>query len=467
MGADPEPYRPVKRRAVVSWVMFDWATQPYFTLITTFVFAPYFATHIAPSETEGQVLWGYATAAAGLIIAFFSPVLGAVADAHGHRKPWIFTFSVLLFVGSSALWAGVPGGHDTIWIVLLAFVTATIGAEFATVFTNAMMPDLAKRGNLGRLSGYGWAIGYLGGLVSLVVVLGFMAASKETGKTLLGFEPVLGLDPHWNEGDRASGPFSAIWFAVFALPLFLFTPDIPKKASLGEAVRKGMGTWRHTLATLRDHRAILAFLIANMAYKDGLTALFAFGGIYAAGILGWTTIEIGLFGILILVSGTFGAVIGGRLDDLLGAKTVISASLIVLIACCIGLVSVDKNYVFFVISVSPPDPQQALFQSAPEITYLILGGILGAIAGPLQSASRTMLVSLAPRNEMTKFFGLFAMSGKITSFMAPLSVAAITSWSGSQRVGISIIIAFFVVGLLLLARVRPSTTVPRSRLRTH
>lgn len=451
-------YRPVKRRAVVGWVLFDWATQPYFTLITTFVFAPYFATHIASSETEGQALWGYATATAGLIIALFSPILGAIADAHGHRKPWIFTFSVLLFAGSSALWMGVPGGHDTIPLVLTAFVIATIGAEFATVFTNAMMPDLAKRGNLGRLSGYGWAIGYLGGLVSLVLVLGFMAANKETGKTLLGFEPILGLDPHSSEGDRASGPFSAIWFALFALPLFLFTPDIAKKASLGDAVRNGLGTWRHTVARLRDHRDILAFLIANMAYKDGLTALFAFGGIYAAGILGWTTIEIGLFGILILVSGTFGAVVGGRLDDLLGAKTVISASLIVLITCCVGLVSVDRNYIFFVINVAPPDPQRALFQSAPEITYLVLGSILGAISGPLQSASRTMLISLAPRDEITKFFGLFAMSGKITSFMAPLSVAAITTWSGSQRVGISIIIAFFAIGLLLLARVRVSAS---------
>ncbi|MEP3277879.1 MAG: MFS transporter [Stappiaceae bacterium] len=446
--------RPVKRRAVVGWILFDWATQPYFTLVTTFVFAPYFATQLAANEAQGQALWGYATAAAGLTIAIFSPILGAIADAHGRRKPWILAFSVLLFAGSATLWFGAPGGHETIPLVLFAFVIATIGAEFATVFTNAMMPDLAKRGNLGRLSGYGWAVGYLGGLVSLVIVLGFMTASTKTGKTLLGFEPILGLDPHASEGDRASGPFSALWFALFSLPLFLFTPDIAPKASLGKAVRTGIETWRQTLMRLKDHREILAFLIANMAYKDGLTALFAFGGIYAAGILGWTTIEIGLFGILILVSGTFGAVIGGSLDDRVGAKTVISVALIILIMCCIGLVSVDRDYIFFVVKVAPPDPDRALFQSAPEIMYLILGGILGAISGPLQSASRTMLISLAPRDELTKFFGLFAMSGKITSFLAPLSVAAITSLSGSQRIGISIIIAFFVVGLLLLSRVR-------------
>src|SRR3954467_43122 len=294
------------RAAVVSWIFFDWAAQPYFTLITTFVFAPYFAAHVAPDAASGQALWGFATAAAGIVIALLSPVFGAIADATGRRKPWIATFGALLVIGSCLMWIGKPGTPELILPLLAAYVIATIGVEFATVFNNAMMPTLVPPERIGRLSGTGWATGYVGGIASLILVLGFLAANPESGRTLFGLTPLFGLDPAAHEGDRISGPLTGIWFVVFVLPMFLFTPDYPARHRLGDALREGVADLKQTLRSLPRQRSLAIFLIANMIYTDGLISLYAFGGIYAAGMFGWNTIQLGSFGIILAVAGTFG-----------------------------------------------------------------------------------------------------------------------------------------------------------------
>src|SRR5664279_2403887 len=286
------------RTAVISWIFFDWAAQPYFTLITTFVFAPYFATHVAADPASGQSLWGFATAAAGMVIALASPLLGAIADASGRRKPWSAAFGALLVIGASLMWFGKPGDPNVIPPLLFAYGLATIGAEFATVFNNAMMPTLVPPNQIGRLSGTGWATGYVGGILSLILVLGFLAASPETGRTLFGFTPLFGLDPVTHQGDRISGPLTAIWFIVFVLPMFLWTPDYPAKRRIGDAVREGLTGLKRTLLELPRRKSLAAFLLANMIYTDGLVSLFAFGGIYAAGTFGWNPIQIGSFGII-------------------------------------------------------------------------------------------------------------------------------------------------------------------------
>src|SRR5439155_12353757 len=197
-----------RRAAVIAWIFFDWAAQPYFTLITTFVFAPYFANFVAPNPAAGQAMWGFAAAAAGLTIALLSPVLGAIADASGRRKPWIAGFGALLVIGASLMWFGKPGDPSVIVPLLMAYAIASVGVEFATVFNNAMMPTLVPPDRIGRLSGTGWATGYMGGIVSLVLVLGFLAANPETGRTLFGFAPLFGLDPVSHQGDRITGPLT-------------------------------------------------------------------------------------------------------------------------------------------------------------------------------------------------------------------------------------------------------------------
>src|SRR5882762_11398534 len=282
-----------RRAAVVSWIFFDWAAQPYFTLITTFVFAPYFTSHVASDPASGQALWGFATAAAGLMIALMSPVLGAIADASGRRKPWIAAFGALLVIGSCLMWFGKPGDPSVIPLLLLAYGIATIGVEFATVFNNAMMPSLVPPNQIGRLSGTGWATGYIGGIISLIIVLGFLAADSQTGRTLFGFMPLFGLDPVTHQGDRISGPLTGIWFIIFVLPMFILTPDYPARHSARDALREGLIELRQGLRELPKQKSMAAFLLANMIYTDGLVSLFAFGGIYAAGTFGWNTIQIG------------------------------------------------------------------------------------------------------------------------------------------------------------------------------
>jgi UMF1 family MFS transporter len=441
------------RSAVISWIFFDWAAQPYFTLITTFVFAPYFATHVAPDPVSGQALWGFATAAAGLMIALMSPVLGAIADASGRRKPWIAAFGALLVIGASLMWFGRPGDASVIPALLLAYGIATIGVEFATVFNNAMMPTLVPPDRIGRLSGTGWATGYVGGILSLILVLGFLAANPDTGRTLFGFTPLFGLDPVTHQGDRITGPLTGIWFIVFVLPMFLLTPDYPAKRPVREALREGLTELRQTLAELLRQKSMVAFLLANMIYTDGLVSLFAFGGIYAAGTFGWNTIEIGTFGIILAIAGTFGAWLGGKLDDKLGPKRVIAGSMTILLCSIVAILLVNKDSILFV-RVTPPVPGGALFSSFAERAYLVLGCLIGMAGGPLQAASRTLLIRLAPKDRIAQYFGLFALTGKVTSFVGPLLIGAITAITESQKAGMAVLVLFFVAGLALLARTR-------------
>lgn len=446
------------RRGIWSWMLFDWAQQPFHTLIITFVFAPYFAAAVAPDAARGQELWGLATGIGGLLIAVSSPVLGAIADAAGPRKPWVIFFSVLGIVGCWMLWFAVPG-MENLTPVLFAIALAVFGMEFAAVFNNAMMPGLVPRSELGRLSGSAWGLGYLGGLLTLILVLGFLAASPETGRTLLGFEPLFGLDPAMREGDRAAGPLTAIWYAVFALPMLLFTPDAQRRPSVTGAVRKGLSELASTLRRLPSERSYFGFLMSSMFYRDALNALYAFGGIYAAGVLGWTIIQIGIFGILANITGAAGAWLGGIADQRYGPKTVVSWSIVVLTFCCLLVISTTQTEVLFV-TVAGAAGDSGL----PDIVFYIAGALIGAAGGAIQAASRTLLVDQVEREKVTEAFGLYALSGKATTFIGPLAIAFATGFFASeafglstqdaQRLGVTPIIVLFVVGLVLLPLVK-------------
>jgi UMF1 family MFS transporter len=449
------PSQTASRPAILGWLLFDWACQPFFTLVTTFVFAPYFASALASDPVSGQSLWGYATAAAGLVLAVLSPVLGSIADATGPKKPWIASCGLVLIVASFGLWYAAPGQSYAIPIALIGFAFGTVAVEVAAVFNNAMIPHLVPPERYGRLSGTGWAMGYLGGLVSLVIVLGFLAADPVSMKTVFGLDPLFGLDPATREGDRITGPFSALWFLIFVLPLFLVTPDVPRSGmSLKNAAQKGLSQVRNTIADARRHRSVGRFLLANMVYQDALVALFAFGGIYGAGVFGWQAIELGLFGIMLTITGTIGALIGGRLDDRIGAKPVILGSIVILALVCLGVLSLGRDHIFFVVPTAPPAPDDGLYGSAPEKVFVLLGLVIGSVAGPLQASSRSLLARLVPAQEAGRYFGLLALSGKVTSFLAPLAVAVATAIFQTQAAGPAVLILFLLAGLWLLSGVK-------------
>jgi UMF1 family MFS transporter len=449
------PPEPTAKRALLGWILFDWATQPFYTLVVTFLFAPYFVNVFMDDPARGSSLWAYATGIGELIAAAIAPVLGAIADAGLPRKPWIAAFSVLLVAGCCGLFLAAPGRIDLLPLVLVSFAVATIGAELATVFTNAMMPSLIGDHKLGTLSGLGWATGYVGGLVSLVLVLGLVVADPHSGKTLLGLTPLVPLDPATREGDRLVGPLSAVWYLVFVLPLFLFTPDRPSKPLETRAVTAGLSQLvRSVNDLLKHHGQIALFLAARMLYADGLGAIFAFGGIYAATVFGWGSQQLGLFGIVLIVAGTVGCVLGGLLDDTRGSKWVIVATLGLFVAAALGVLSVDRDHVLFVVPVAPKAEGSATFSSTGEKVYLAFAILIGIASGPIQSSSRTLLARMCPPDKVTEFFGFFSFSGKITAFAAPLAIGAVTHATGNQRLGIASSLFFLVAGLLLLLRVK-------------
>lgn len=450
-----EPVRAAPMHALVSWVMFDWAAQPYYTLVLTFLFAPYFTTIVVGDVAHGQALWGYAAAAAGVMIAIGSPLLGAFADGRGRRKPWIALFGSLLVIGLATLWIAKPGADQpTIYLVLAAFVLATIAAEFTQVFTNAIMPSLVPHDQLGRLSGTGWAVGYAGGLLSLAFMAGFIVYDPATGKTILGLEPLFKLDDAVREGDRLAGPFAALWFVVFMIPFFLFVPDTHKPPSPDAQKRTALAELWDTVSQLPRHPDMMFFLIARMLYIDGLSAIFAFGGIYGATVFGWRAIELGIFGIILTLTGVFGAVIGGVLDDRIGARNVILMALLILLAGTFGILSIDKTHIFYGFEVLAKERGSAPFSSVGERVFLAFAMVIGIVAAPVQAASRSLLARLAPPDKITQFFGLFAFSGKVTAFFAPFLIATVTTATGSVRIGMSAIAFFLIAGMLLMLKVK-------------
>jgi UMF1 family MFS transporter len=437
------------------WAMFDWANQPYFTLVTTFIFAPYLATVVIGDAVAGQAAWGYVQAAAGIAIAILSPLLGAIADAHGPKKPWTLAFQALGIAACAALWIAVPGAPGALWPTFLALALASIAAEFSIVFNNAMLPHLVPPSHLGRLSGRAWATGYAGGLLSLFLVLFAFH---------LPAEPLFGLDKAAFEHVRIVGPLSALWMALFIVPLFLFTPDTGRLGpSLGQAVGRGLASLVETARQARRYRNIVRFLLARMLYYDGLTAVFAFGGVYAAGSFGWSSETLGIFGIVITLFAAVGAYVGGWLDDRFGSKRTIVVALAGVTAATLGVVSIGvepwaagaaRHSVFFIYDYDWRPPAGAgLFESPAERVFLALAVAIGIFGGPLQAASRTMLARLAPAGMTAQLYGLFALSGKATAFLAPLAVAVVTESLASQRLGLAVILAFFVAGWALLQRV--------------
>ncbi|ABV95070.1 major facilitator superfamily (MFS) transporter [Dinoroseobacter shibae DFL 12 = DSM 16493] len=432
------------RKRIAGWMMFDWASQPYNTLLLTFIFSPYFAT-VVGDPVAAQAMWGYMLTATGLTIAVLAPVLGALADQAGRRMPWILAFSVLYLVGASMLWIAVPGAEAVV-LILFCFGLGLIGMEFATIFTNAMLPDLGPKAELGRISGTGWAVGYAGGVVALILMLLFFA-ENEAGVTLLGIAPVFGLDPEMREGTRSVGPFVALWFVVFMIPFFLWVRETPPVPPRRTDLRAGLKGLADTLRRLPGQRSLAAYLASSMFYRDALNGMYTFGGIYALGVLEWSVIDIGIFGIMAAITGAVFAYIGGFADRAFGPKPVIAVCIVILTGVGITIVSVSREAVFGM----PVAPDSTL----PDTIFYICGALIGAAGGVLQAASRTMMVRQASRGRMTEAFGLYALAGKATSFLAPLTIAIATDLSGTQSAGLIPLIALFLCGLGLLRFVHP------------
>lgn len=437
------------RRGVWGWIFFDWAAQPFFTVVITFIFGPYFISRMAESPKAGQIAWGYGIAAAGFVIAILSPVLGAIADKTGSRKLWIGFFAVLKIVSLMTLWFAAPGA--SLFWVLLAFSIAMISAEFSIVFNDSMMPRLVPSGEIGKVSNLAWGLGYLGGVLVLIFVVICLAASPVTGKTLIGFPPLFGLDPARGEDARITGPIAALWYLVFIIPMFLFTPDQPRGEPLRQAIRSGLADLRSTLGEVRKRPGIVRFLAARLVYQDGLNALVTLGAGYAASLFHWSINEIGLFGMITNVSAILSCLLAARLDIRLGSKTIVLGSLLLLLVASFGIVSTGAQYLFFgLVPVSYPEVR-GVFSTASEQAFLVYGLIIGVALGPVQASARSWFARSIKPEESGRYFGIYALAGRATGFVGPFLVATVTALSGSAALGMSMLLLFFAGGLILVA----------------
>ena len=441
----------VTRAGLGGWMLFDWAAQPFFTVIVTFIFGPYFVSRLAEDPAHGQAMWGYTLTISGIVIALLSPVLGSIADATGARKPWIAFFAVIKVVSLALLWFAVPGSPLIYPFILI--ILASIAAEFSIVFNDSMMPRLVPEQEIGRISNIAWGLGYLGGMIVLIAVVALLAASPESGETILGLDPLFGLDPATGADARVTGPISALWYLVFILPMFLFTPDAPRVSlPAATAVRNGLAELRQTIGELKHRTGILRFLVARMIFQDGVNGLLALGGTFAASMFAWQTVELGVYGIILNVVAIGGCLYASRLDARLGSKTIVTASLICLTIATLGIVSTGPGYTLFGLLPLATSDSGGLFGTAAEKAYIVFGLLVGIAFGPVQASSRSYLARSVSAEEAGRYFGLYAFSGRATTFMAPASVATVTLATGSARIGMMALVVFLAVGLIILLR---------------
>ncbi len=445
------------RKRIWGWYFFDWASQPYNTLLLTFIFGPYFAQTAtealigdgmepAAARAQAQAYWGYGLTTAGICIAILAPILGSVADGSGKRLPWIKGFSLLYVVGSAGLWWTAPAEFSVLW-ALFFFGIGLIGMEFATIFTNSYLPELhPDPDERGRISGSGWAFGYLGGVLALVVML-LLFQAGDSGLTMAGLRPVFGLDPATGADTRIVGPLTAIWFIIFMIPFFLFMRDNPQKQGTSPSLGTGLKDLVVTLKGLPENPSLTAYLVSAMFYRDALNGMYTFGGIYALGVLGWSIMQIGIFGILAALSGAVFCWIGGRVDRRVGPKPVI-------VWCCVTLILTAG----LILSLTPKSIMGIALadgSSVPDIAFYVAGALIGAAGGALQASSRSMMTFQANPERMTEAFGLYALSGKATAFLAPALIAIVSDVTQSQRLGIAPVVGLFMLGLFLLIWVKP------------
>lgn len=400
-------------KVIASWAVYDWANSAFTTLVVTFVYAYYFTQAIAPDDVTGTTLWSRAVGGSALAVALLSPIAGAMADRGGRRRRYLAISTALCIASTAALAFVGPGTAGAIPLALLLFATANLGFEMGMVFYNAFLPSIASPERIGRVSGYGWGLGYVGGLACLVVALvGFVR--PET--------PWFGISTAEGFNIRATNLLVAAWFLVFSLPLFLFVRETPVPG-IRPDIRAAFAELAQTFRAVRRYREIVMFLIARLIYNDGLVTVFAFGGIYAAGTFGMPLSEVIVFGIALNVTAGLGALVFGHVDDRIGGKRTIMLTLV-------GLATAT-----------------ALAVWAPTKTWLWVAGLLiGIFVGPNQAASRSLMARFVPERHQTEFFGFFAFSGKITAFMGPLLLGAVTGWFGNQRAGIATLLLFFILG---------------------
>ena len=427
--------------------MYDFANQPFTTLVVTFIYGTFFTKVIAENEIVGTMLWSRGITITAIIVALLSPIMGAIADRGGYRKLYLIFWTWVSIIGALILWFPVEG---QVVFALTAFIIGNVGFEMGGVFCNAFLPEITTKKNIGRVSGYGWSFGYVGGLIALAIAL-LLFVNPDI--------PIFNLDKSTHEHIRATNIMVAIWFAIFSIPTFLFVNQEKRpKQKIKPMIIESINQVRNTFKNIRQYKEMTKFLIARLIYNDGLITVFAFGGIYASGTFGFSFQDILIFGIVLNVAAGFGAFLMGFLDDMIGGKTTIQISNVGLIVACIIAVSAPDRDLF---NITLPIIGSMLITG--KSMFWLSGILIGIFSGPNQSASRSLMARFVPKDRENEFFGFFAFSGKATAFMGPFLLGVLTQIFESQRYGIAVVILFLIVGFLLLRSVDEDAGIAASQ----
>lgn len=421
---------PTSRSPVWAWATYDFANSAFTTLVVTFVYAAFFAKGIAPDENTGTDLWSTGITISALVVAFLSPFMGAMADRGGYRKRYLGIATVVCILATIALFFPQKGD---VWMALGIFVVANVAFEMANVFYNAFLPDIAPPERIGRVSGFGWALGYIGGLLCLVAGL-FLFVQPDP--------PLFGLDASTDAQFRATNLLVATWFALFSIPMFLLVKDekVANPPPALQLMKEARTDLARVFKEIKTYRQVFRLLLARLLYNDGLITIFGFGGLYATVVFDFTLDEVIIFGIALNVAAGFGAWVMGHLDDRLGGKKTILISIVGLIAATLLAVFTRSVAMFWVAGIG-----------------------VGLLAGPNQSASRSLLGRFTPEMKENEFYGFFAFSGKFTAFLGPFLLGKMTILFDSMRVGIVVVVLLFLVGGALLLRVDEAEGIAASK----
>ena len=402
-----------KSTQIISWSLYDFANQPYTTLIITFIYSAFFLSYIAPNVDDGTFLWTNAIAISAIFVALISPILGAFADNSGYRKFFLIFFTIVCSIFTALLYFPEKG---QVYFALILVVISNIAFEMGTVFCNSYLKDLSTNKNVGKVSGFAWGLGFVGGLLALLLVFIFLAEYPDDKPEVI----------------KLMNIFVGLWFLIFSIPAFFFLKDKKRKKITKSNMLLSFQSLSHTFKEISQYKNILNFLVARLFYNDGLVTIFVVGGIYAKGTLGFSIDEVVILGVVLNVFAAIGSFLFGFLEDSIGVKKVINISIIFLIiATLLAFVAPMTNF--------------------PKAIFWIAGILIGTMVGPTQSCSRSYMSQLIPDDKKNEFFGFFAFTGKATSFLGPLLFGLITKFH-SQQYGLLSVIVFFIIGLILFNR---------------
>ena len=395
------------KRKIFVWTLFDFANTSFSIVVVTFLYAVYFKKTIASGEPIGDLYWSIGTSVAMIITAIISPVLGAIADHSAGKKRFLLFFTALCIIATASLYFVGPG--EIFWGIFV-FVLANIGFEAGLVFYDAFLPEITSPKNYGRVSGYGFGMGYLGSLATLAIVYPFIESSLI----------------------RETFPVAALFFMIFSVPLFLYLKDTRRKVERTKSFAAiGFERVWTTLTNLKHYKNLAIFLLAFFFYIEGVNTVIFFSGNYASTTLGFTEMELLVFFLTVQTTAIVGSIVLGILADKIGQKKIIIISLFMwLITITIAYFVHDKS------------------------GFYVVGLIAGAAMGSCQSASRSLMSKLTPPEQKTEFFGFYSFFGKSSAVIGPLVFGLVSFLSGDQRIAIISIAFFFIIGFLILTKVK-------------